>query len=46
MLDLFEEGKDTNSEKINIKEAIDYVAESWDCITEETVQKSKLLGKT
>ncbi|CAG8697011.1 13692_t:CDS:2, partial [Rhizophagus irregularis] len=31
MLDLFEEGKDINSEKINIKEAIDYVAKSWDC---------------
>ncbi|CAB4467252.1 unnamed protein product [Rhizophagus irregularis] len=28
MLDLFEEDKDINSEKINIKEAIDYVAES------------------
>ena len=38
MLDLFEDGKDINSEKINIKEAIDYVAESWGCVTEETVQ--------
>ncbi|CAB5131919.1 unnamed protein product [Rhizophagus irregularis] len=37
MLDLFEEGKDINSKKINIKEAIDYVAKSWDCVTEETV---------
>lgn len=38
MLDLFEDGKDINKEKINIKEAIDYIAESWDCVTEETVQ--------
>jgi len=38
MLDLFEDGKDINKEKINIKEAIDYVAESWDCVTEKTVQ--------
>ena len=38
MLDLFEDGKDINREKINMKEAIDYVAESWDCVTEETVQ--------
>ncbi len=37
MLDLFEDGKDIHKEKINIKEAIDYVAESWDCVTEETV---------
>ena len=37
MLDLFEDGKDINSEKINIKEAINYVAESWGCVTEETV---------
>src|SRR5437660_12827323 len=38
MLDLFEDGKDINKEKINIKEAIDYVAEVWDSVTEETVQ--------
>ncbi|CAB5394319.1 unnamed protein product [Rhizophagus irregularis] len=38
MLDLFEDGKDINREKINIKEAIDYVAEAWDCVTEEAVQ--------
>ena len=37
MLDLFEDGKDINKEKINIKEAIDYVAEAWDSVTEETV---------
>ena len=37
MLDLFEDGKDINSERINIKEAINYVAEAWSCITEETV---------
>jgi len=37
MLDLFEDGKDINIEKINIKEAIDYVAEAWGCVTEKTV---------
>jgi hypothetical protein len=37
MLDLFENEKDINSEKINIKEAIDYIAEAWDCVTEEAV---------
>jgi hypothetical protein len=36
MLDLFEDGKDINNEKINIKEAINYVAEAWNCVTEET----------
>ena len=38
MLDLFEDGKDINIEKINIKETIDYVAEAWEYVTEETVQ--------
>jgi hypothetical protein len=37
MLELFEDGKDINSEKINIKEAIDYIAESWGNVTEETI---------
>jgi hypothetical protein len=37
MLDLFEDGKNINSEKINIKKAIDYVVKSWDCVAEETV---------
>ena len=37
MLDLFEDGKDINKEKINIKEAINYVAEAWDHVTEETI---------
>ena len=37
MLDLFEDGKDINSEKINIKEAIDCISEAWGCVTEETV---------
>ncbi len=37
MLDLFEDGKDINIEKINIKETIDYVAEAWEYVTEETV---------
>ena len=38
MLGLFEDGKDINKEKINIKEAINYVAEAWDHVTEETIQ--------
>ena len=37
MLDLFEDGKDINSEKINIKEAINYIAEAWRSVTEETI---------
>ena len=37
MLNLFEDSKDINKEKINIKEAIDYIAEAWDSVTEETV---------
>ena len=37
MLDLFEDGKDINSERINIKKAINYVAEAWNHVTEETV---------
>ena len=38
MLGLFEDGKDINKEKINIKEAINYVAEAWNHVTEETIQ--------
>ena len=37
MLNLFEEGKDINKEKINIKEAIDYLADAWKNVTEETI---------
>lgn len=37
MLDLFEDGKDINSEKINIKEAINYIAEAWGSVSEETI---------
>ena len=37
MLRLFEDGKDINKEKINIKEAIDYLADSWQNVTEETI---------
>jgi len=37
VLELFEEGKDINKEKINIKEAIDYVSDAWNHVTEETV---------
>ena len=38
MLGLFEDGKDINKEKINIKEAINYVAEAWNHVIEETIQ--------
>ena len=38
VLRLFEEGKDINKEKINIKKAIDYVSRVWSYVTEETVQ--------
>jgi hypothetical protein len=38
MLDLFEDGKDINKEKISIKEAINYIVEAWGCVTEETIQ--------
>ena len=38
MLGLFEDGKDINKEKINIKKAINYVAEAWNHVTEETIQ--------
>ena len=38
MLGLFEDEKDINKEKINIKEAINYVAEAWNHVTEETIQ--------
>ena len=38
MLDLFEDEKDINKEKISIKEAINYIAEAWGCVTEETIQ--------
>jgi len=34
---LFEDGKDINKEKINIKEAIDYLTDSWQNVTEETI---------
>jgi hypothetical protein len=37
MLSLFEDGKDINKEKINIKEAIDYLADAWGHVTEETI---------
>ncbi len=37
ILDLFEDRKDINSKKINIKAAINYIAEAWSCVTEQTV---------
>ncbi|CAB4400822.1 unnamed protein product [Rhizophagus irregularis] len=37
MLELFEEGKDINKEKINIKESIDYLTDAWENVTEETI---------
>ncbi len=38
MLQLFEEGKDINKEKIDIKEAIEYLANAWHDVTEETIR--------
>jgi len=32
-----EEGKDINKEKVNIKKAIDYLADAWDNVTDETI---------
>ncbi len=37
MLRLFEEDKDINKEKINIKESIDYLVDAWERVTEETI---------
>ena len=37
MLNLFEDGKDINKEKINIKEAIDYLVDAWKQVTKETI---------
>ena len=37
ILKLFEEGKDINKEKVNIKEAIDYIADAWDNVTDKTI---------
>jgi hypothetical protein len=36
-LELFKGNKDINKEKINIKEAIDYVSDAWNHVTEKTV---------
>jgi hypothetical protein len=35
--EIFEEGKDINKEKINIKESIDYLVDAWENVTEETI---------
>jgi len=37
MLRLFEEDKDINKEKINIKESIDYLVDTWERVTKETI---------
>ena len=37
MLNLFEDGKDINKEKTNIKEAINYLVDVWEQVTEETI---------
>jgi DDE superfamily endonuclease len=37
VLELFEEGKDISKEKINIKDAINYVSEAWSHVTEDTI---------
>ncbi len=38
MLQLFEEGKDINKEKINIKKAIEYLATAWHNVIEEIIR--------
>ena len=35
MLNFFEDKKDINKEKINIKEAINYIVEAWGHVKEE-----------
>ncbi len=30
-------GKNINKKKINIKKAINYIADAWDCVTEEII---------
>ncbi|CAB4382770.1 unnamed protein product [Rhizophagus irregularis] len=37
MLELFEEDKDINKEKINIKESIDYLIDVWKYVTKKTI---------
>ncbi|CAB4401204.1 unnamed protein product [Rhizophagus irregularis] len=37
MLELFEEGKNINQEKINIKKAINYMSEVWGNVTEKMI---------
>ena len=36
-MELFEKGKDINKEKVNIKEAVDYLADAWKNITDEPI---------
>lgn len=37
ILKLFEEGKDINKEKVNIKEAVDYLADAWENVSSDTI---------
>ncbi|GES96226.1 tigger transposable element-derived protein 6-like [Rhizophagus clarus] len=37
VLELFEDGKDINKEKINVKKAINYVSNAWNHVTKETI---------
>ncbi|GES94157.1 tigger transposable element-derived protein 6-like [Rhizophagus clarus] len=37
ILKLFEEGKDINKEKVNIKEAVDYLADAWENVSGNTI---------
>ncbi|GBB93958.1 hypothetical protein RclHR1_22610001 [Rhizophagus clarus] len=40
ILKLFEEGKDINKKKVNIKKVIDYLADAWENVTDETIFNS------
>ncbi|GES85616.1 CENP-B homolog protein 2-like [Rhizophagus clarus] len=37
ILKLFEEGKDINKEKVNIKEAVDYLADAWENVSGDMI---------
>lgn len=42
MLRLFEESKDINKEKINIKESINYLADAWKNVTKEMIHNCQI----
>ncbi|RIA95543.1 hypothetical protein C1645_816486 [Glomus cerebriforme] len=37
ILKVFEEGKNINKKKVNIKKAINYLADAWENVTDETI---------